>query len=209
VLSDKLIIWLITRNSFKHFTKVISSDEIQKKVADYVKDLSAGPGRPNVGNLSRALFDLALAPIASDLDPQKVLCVIPDKALSYLAFATLQSSSGSYLISDFALMSSPSLRVFLHYTEIANRRAATNSEVLLSVGNPSFAKTAHPDLKDLPAAAEEAEAISVNYSKSYKLIGPAAVKTAIKKRLPDVDVFHFAGHYVIDDRQPLQSRLVL
>jgi tetratricopeptide (TPR) repeat protein len=83
VLSDRLIIWLITRNSFKQFTKVVSSDELQKKVSDYVKDLSAGPGHPNVGNLSRGLFDLAVAPVASDLDPQKVAlpksAAFPDK----------------------------------------------------------------------------------------------------------------------------------
>lgn len=210
VLSDRIVIWLISRDAFKSFIKPVSSDLLTARVSDYLRILSAGPGREDVGSRSRELFDLAIAPVISDLDPQKIICLIPDKALSALPFATLQSTrSGRYLISDFTLMSSPSLGVFLHCTETAEHLAEKNSEVLLAIGNPTFARSRHPDLGDLAAATKEAEAISGNYSKTYKFIGRAALKAAIVKRLPEVDVFHFAGHYLIDEQHPLQSRLVL
>jgi CHAT domain-containing protein len=41
------------------------------------------------------------------------------------------------------------------------------------------------------------------------LIGPAAVKKTIEKRLPSADVIHFAGHYVTNPAEPLRSKLIL
>ena len=61
----------------------------------------------------------------------------------------------------------------------------------------------------MPAAAKEASGIARNYSKSYQLIGPEAVRTTIEKHLPAANVIHFAGHYVTNQSQPLLSRLVL
>jgi CHAT domain-containing protein len=83
------------------------------------------------------------------------------------------------------------------------------SESLLSVGNPSFDPGEYPDLKSLPESAREAEEIAAGYSIAYKLIGPNALKDSIEKKLPDANVFHFAGHYIVDERYPLLSRLVL
>lgn len=211
VLNDKIVIWVITSNSFKSVTKLISSADLHDRISKYVKGIASGPARrEDVSALSRELYDLTIAPVAPYLDSRKVLCLIPDKALWYLPFAALISSrSGQYLISEFSVLSSASLNVFLHCTEAALQKVAKQAETILSVGNPSFDPKEYPDLKNLPAATREAEEIAADYSRAYKFIGPAALKGPIEKTLPEANVIHFASHYIIDERHPLLSRLVL
>jgi len=211
VLNDKIVIWVLTRDSYHTVSRDISSASLHERISKYVAAIAAGPGRgEDLSAFSREFYDLTIAPVAPYLDSRKVLCLVPDKALWYLPFATLISSrSGQYLISEFSLLSSPSLSVFLHCTEAALRKVAKKSESLLSVGNPSFDPNEYPDLKSLQAAAREAAEITADYLTTYKLIGPAAFKASIKKFLPEANVIHFAGHYIIDERHPLLSRLVL
>ena len=139
-----------------------------------------------------------------------MLCIIPDKALSYVPFdALISPASQRYLISEFSLFTSPSLNVLARATSIAKDHATASAETLLSIGNPSFDRQQYPELDDLPAAAREATGIAVNYSKSTNLIGPEAVRKSIEKQLPGADVIHFAGHYVTNQAEPLMSKLVL
>lgn len=211
VLSDRIVIWLITKDSIRDFTRSVSAEDLNKQISTYVESLTAGPNRKRELNAAaRNLYDLLLDQVAGLLDSQKVLCVIPDKALSYLPFATLVSRRGQYLISEFALVYSPSLNVFLRCTEAgALRDRDKRSETLVDVGNPSFDPRDYPDLPNLPAAEREAREITVNYVKAYPFIGRQAVKSSIEKKLEDADVIHFAAHYLANERYPALSRFVL
>jgi CHAT domain-containing protein len=211
VLEDKLVIWLITSTKIESKTKDIRADELRTIVTEYVKGISSGPGKADkLRSVSQRLYETLIGPFREALDPQRVLCIIPDKALSYVPFdALISPASQRYLISEFSLLSSPSLNVLVSCTSTAKTHLATTPETLLSIGNPTFDRQQYPDLEDLPAAAREASGITSNYSKSYPLIGKDAVKQAIEKQLPAANVIHFAGHYVIDQAQPLLSKLVL
>jgi CHAT domain-containing protein len=211
VLEDKLVVWLVTGNRLEARTKDIRADELRALVTEYVKGISSGPGSADkLRPVSQRLYDALIGPFRADLDPHRVLCIIPDKVLSYVPFdALISPASQRYLISDFSLLSSPSLNFLVRATSTAKDRATTSVETLLSIGNPSFDRQEHPDLDDLPAAAREAKGILGNYSRSYPLIGPQAVKKTIEKQLPAVDVIHFAGHYVTNQTEPLLSKLIL
>ena len=211
VLDDKLVVWLVTNNRIDAKTKNIRADELRALVTEYVKDISSGPGKADkLRAVSQRLYDALIGPFREDLDPNRVLCIIPDKALSYVPFDALISPvSQRYLLSEFSLFTSPSLNVLVRATSIAKDHASASPETLLSIGNPSFDRQQYPELDDLPAAAREAKGIAANYSKSYQLIGPEAVKQAIEKQLPAAAVIHFAGHYVTNQAEPLMSKLVL
>lgn len=212
VLEHKLVIWLITSDRIEAKTKDIRADELRSLVTEYVKGISSGPGKAGkLRDVSQRLSDTLVGPFRDALDPRRVLCIIPDKSLSYVPFGALISpASQRYLISEFSLLSSPSLNVVVNFTSVAKTRGTANAETLLSIGNPSFDRQQYPDLDDLPAAAREAKGITDNYSpRSYPLIGPEAVKKTIEKQMPAADVFHFAGHYVTNQADPLLSRLVL
>ena len=212
VLEDKLVVWLVTSNRIEARTKDIRADELRSLVTEYVKGISSGPGKADkLRAVSQRLYDALIGPFREDLDPRRVLCIIPDKSLSYVPFDALISPvSQRYLLTEFTLLSSPSLNVLVRETSAAQERTTANAETLLSIGNPSFDREQYPELDDLPAAAREATGIASNYSKPYPpLIGPAAVKQTIEKQLPSADVIHFAGHYVPNQAEPLLSKLVL
>jgi len=211
VLDDKLVIWLVTNNKIDAKTKNIRADELRALVTEYVKGISSGPGKADkLRAVSQQLYDTLIGPFSADLDPRRVLCVIPDKALSYVPFdALISPASQRYLLSEFSLFTSPSLNVLVRASWAAKEHANASAETLLSIGNPSFDRGEYPELDDLPAAAREATGIAANYSKSYQLIGPQAVKSMIEKQLPGADVIHFAGHYVTNYAEPLMSKLVL
>lgn len=211
VLENKLVVWLVTDNRLEAKTKDIRADELRALVTEYVNGISSGPGKADkLRAVSQRLYDTLLGPFREDLDPGRVLCIIPDKFLSYVPFDALISPvSQRYVLSDFSLLTSPSLNVLVRETSAAKERATASAETLLSIGNPSFDREQYPNLDDLPAATREANGIRDNYSKSYPLIGPDAVKQAVQKQLPAADVIHFAGHYVTNHAEPLLSKLIL
>lgn len=212
VLDDKTLVWLVTRESISGAKIAITSDELRTKISRYAEGVSRPPSdsREDLKRLARELYDTLVGPIAARLDPQKDVCVIPDKALSRFAFSTLVSTqSGRYLIADFSIQYAPSLSVFIHCSEAARDRAASGAESLLSVGNPSFDGEDYPGLPSLPAATGEVGAIAKYYHPVHEFVGPNAVREDIERELADADVIHFAGHYIINDRDPMSSKLVL
>ncbi|MET0647935.1 MAG: CHAT domain-containing protein [Pyrinomonadaceae bacterium] len=211
VLADRTVIWLVTRGHARVTESDIGAADLDAKVSAYLDLLTRGPAerRDELARLATELYDKLVAPVAPLLDPQMLVCVIPDKAISRLSFPALKSSAtGRYLISDFTFMNSPSLNVFLHCSEEARGRAG--AEALLSVGNPSFDGEDYPALPNLPAAAREARGIARLYSPDAReFVGPDAVREEIVRELPRAAVIHFAGHYLPHAKDPLSSKLVL
>jgi CHAT domain-containing protein len=79
----------------------------------------------------------------------------------------------------------------------------------LSIGNPAFTRKEYPELADLPAAAQEAEAIAGLYDSAKIFVGEEAVKEQVIGNLNNADVVHFAGHYVPNSASPSLSKLLL
>ncbi len=211
VLKDKTLIWLITRESVLNEISPHSEEELERKIFTYLDGIRKVPAgdREDLKIIARDLYSALVAPIADNLDRNKVVCIVPDKAISLLPFSALISTrSGKYLISELVLSSSPSLNVFIRCSEAAMGRASNELETLISIGNPSFSSEDFPGLADLPAAAIEARGIS-KYYRAREFIGPDALREKIQPEMRNADIIHFAGHYLADDRDPMLSRLVL
>jgi len=211
VLNDRIVIFYFAAGSFESVTQTISSGDLKEKVLNYVQRLTSGPGSADGLRVnSTELYDILIKPVAGRLNPQKTLVLIPDKVLSFLPFAALTSSqTGRYLLSDFAVMTAPSLSVFLVCSERAGRGVKRVPEAVLSVGNPLFDRRAYPDLADLTSAAREATEVANAYERSRSLIGREATKASLLKQLHGADVLHFAGHYIPDERHPERAKLIL
>jgi CHAT domain-containing protein len=79
----------------------------------------------------------------------------------------------------------------------------------LSIGNPSFNPSEYKKLKNLPSAKTEAIEIAKLYKDPKVFIENNATKEKIKQNLNNTDVFHFAGHYVVEENTPLFSSMIL
>jgi CHAT domain-containing protein/Tfp pilus assembly protein PilF len=211
-LEDKLIIWLITPRRFEQTTVKVPLTKLTGLATDYLAQISGPDGGHNQRWRQKAqeLYNILLRPIAPFFEPNKQICVVPDKILNRLPYgALISSATGRYLIEDYLPTYAPSASLFVLCAEEANRKSSLSTEHLLSVGNPSFDRSAFPDLEDLPAAARESEEIVKFYPSHQLLLGPDAKKKAVLREIERADVIHLATHYDPNPTSPLSSRLAL
>ena len=102
-------------------------------------------------------------------------------------------------------MISPSATVTIAVTERLERMPRGTQ--LLAVGNPAPGMSG---LDALPWAEQEVNEIGAGYAgTSTVLVGQQATRPALLERLPHADIFHFAGHSVIDGARTDRSQLMV
>jgi len=205
VLPDKFAIWTVTKTRFDVLEKQITATELETKVDAYQALITE---KAPLAEIRQAGQDLYRLLIPSDLARDKQLCFIPDKFLHQLAFATLVSPEGKYLLEDFTLFYAPSASVMVLATENARRREQFQDERLLSIGNPDFDREENSNLPNLEDAETEARTIAVSYRKSTSLLGAEATKEKFLRKFAGVEVIHFAGHFVANHQSPGNSKLL-
>lgn len=212
VLEDKLLFFVISQNKFQVEMQPISKRDLNDKLLRFLNIISRPPQDDESQEvlLAKDLYSILIKPVESLLDKQKLLCIIPDGTLSYLPFAALVSpDSGKYLFEDHPLMTSPSLSVFLTCSDKALQKTGVKAESVLSVGNPTFDRTAFRDFDDLPEARREAVEVGSLYKARVVLPENLATRAAVKDNIETSDVAHFALHSQIENEVPLQSKLLL
>jgi CHAT domain-containing protein len=212
VLDDKLLIWVVSRSKFEVVEEKITSRSLTEKTLGYWRSLSrlSEPEAEASRRQAVELYDILIRPVNSLLEPDKQICIVPDKALNYLPFnALIASETGRYLINDYVLSFAPSANTFLRCSQEARERSRAKDERILSVGNPRFNRTAFPDLDDLPSSGREAEEVARCYTSRCCLVGENARKARISSEMAKADIIHIASHYVIDEHNPMLSKLLL
>lgn len=205
VLPGRLAIWTISKRQFDFREQGISARDLEQKIVDYqARIVGQAPAR-ETQRAGRELYELLIPP---SLDRQKPICIVGDKFLHQLSFAALISRDGKYLLEEHALLYSPSASIFVLASESARRKSAFTNERVLSVGNPAFDREENPNLPDLPAAEDEAKSISRNYAQSVELLGAEATRHKFLTKIVEVEVAHFAGHFVANSRLPANSKLL-
>lgn len=209
VLEDKVLVWYITRSKLAPKALKVDSTQLKNLVTATLTQINERDHNGAAAGL-KSLYHLIIEPIREELDPNKVLCFIPDKDLHHVPFdALISGTTDRYLAQDFRVLVSPSTTVLIESTNKAHDRNLGKSEKLLAVGNPSFDRVANPGLARLPEAEREVETFAPRYSTPRILINRQATRESIMRDLPAVDVAHFAAHYRIDPRSQLSSRLLL
>jgi CHAT domain-containing protein len=184
------------------------------------------------------LYDLLLQPAQDELEGKRAICIVPAEVLWELPFQALLSKSDKYVLEDHALSYAPSLNVLSEMKKKALVRqetrdastsggfltiSATTTQALprlLAIGNPSLSGQSVARLRStrgelsfdsLPQAEQEVKTIGEIYGagESTILIGNAAREETFKATASKYPVLHFAAHGVLDDVNPLYSRLLL
>lgn len=211
IVEHKVIIWVISKGRIEAIASAIEEKDLTSRVRAYLKLASSQSAREDeLTSHGKNLYEILVQPIESLLDSGNEICIVPDKILSYLPFASLISpSSGEYFLQKYRLLLSPSSTIFVASTRIAREKQQTVEEKLLSVGNPRFDRRAFPAFPDLPSAAEEAMQVAAFYKAPKYLIGEEARIETVKSEIALADVFHLAAHSSLDERFPLRSKLLL
>src|SRR6185503_287725 len=101
VLSNKLLIWVISKTEFWSVEKKVTQNQLSEKVISYVEILSSVNERngDEVKHHAAELFDILIRPVEKLLQKNRALYVIPDKVLNYLPFGALVSpDSGNFML---------------------------------------------------------------------------------------------------------------
>jgi CHAT domain-containing protein len=169
------------------------------------------------------LYDLTLAPAAKQLEGKTNLIIVPDRMLWNLPFQALRTPRDSYLIEDYALSYAPSLSVLkemMRPRRTATKPASAQSPMtLLAFGNPDISGQTPTRLKvtlgeplaSLPEAERQLKTLAALYGteQSKVYLGASASEDRVKAEAANFRVLQFAAHAVLNDSNPLYSRVVL
>ena len=221
----------------KVYSIPVSARELTTRVADFRQRLAGNSA--DFKEPARSLYDLLLQPAQAELDGREAIYIVPSEGLWELPFQALLSRSNKYVLEDHALSYAPSLSVLREMKKkaVAQRVTGRNGNSdglltkvsvkafpslprLLAMGNPSLSGRTVSQLgltrsegsfDSLPQAETEVKTIGEIYGAdaSTILIGNAAREETFKAKASQYPVLHFAAHGVLDDANPLYSRLLL
>ncbi len=207
VLSDRVLVWLISKDRFTAHSLPSGEAELANKVAEFRHMIERRDER--AGGLARELYGQLISPITEHIDGSKEIAIVPNGVLFTLPYAALTSPDGRPLIAEYEITYAPSANVFLHITERAARLRRPAEETVLAVGDPAFDRVAFNGLPYLSGAEREAKTIAEFYDGARTLTGKTASKPAVRAAMAEADVLHFAGHYVAEPHSPMSSYLLL
>jgi CHAT domain-containing protein len=151
--------------------------------------------------LARSLYQDLVAPVRNELEGAGEAVVCVNGTLMNMPFAALISPQGRHFVEDFAITYTPSAAAELVLS--GRRRLSFSLEALkqqpLIVGNPLIHEDARNlyNIESVPATAEQASSVAKRMGVTA-LVGAAATLQAVRDRLPEASLIHFAGHGLFD-----------
>ncbi|HVT60985.1 MAG TPA: CHAT domain-containing protein [Thermoanaerobaculia bacterium] len=210
-VKDRMLAWTVRRGAGLGLQELAASPSaLERQVENLSQALRSGRER-EIATASSGLYELLVSPFASELPVNCRIVVVPDGPLHGLPFAALRDSrTGRFLIESHALSVAPSATLFLR--ALARDRALQSrgrARTGLIVADPAFDRGVFPELPRLPAAEAEAHAFERLALPTIVLRGTAATKNRFLSVARESTVVHFAGHALVNQRNPQLSELVL
>jgi CHAT domain-containing protein len=215
VTGDNVGLFILKRNGIttdhelKYVNLAVATDELRRKVNEFHSALAER--HPDYDSLGRELYRLLIEPAANELQNIKTVCIIPDEFLWTLPFQALTTSRGNYIIQDYSLFYAPSFSVLNEIT--LRRQQQSSNESLIAFGNPVIErdKKLKQNLHPIPETKTEVAVVAAAVQTQMKrvLIGRYADEKTFKALAPQYATIHLATHGVLDNRDPLNSYLLL
>jgi CHAT domain-containing protein len=215
VRDEQLQAFVVRQDRVTVRTIAIDRETLQKRVDELADMLATRNLRYRTA--AAALYELLIAPLETELASSESLCFVPDEMLWRLPFAALVDEQGRFLVERAAVVYAPSISI---YAAMSGAGAPRNAARVLALGNPTLDPDTRRELTSfyrgvslgaLPDAEREVGALCAIYGAAdcTILTGGAATESGVRSAIGDARLVHFATHGVLDDRNPMYSRLVL
>jgi CHAT domain-containing protein len=191
VLPDRLVAFVVRRQSFSSVTTSVSRDHIQRVLKVLRQATDSGTG--DVVVAASVADGLLLQPIRYALGGVTHVAVVPDRYVSAAPFAALYDKvTGRFLIENVAITTAPSATLALD----ASKRAVTpgRQSSILAVAGDGFDAQRYPNAAPLAEAMGESKAVASLYATGRVLAGDAATPAAVIGAIQNYEVVHFAAH---------------
>lgn len=213
----ELHIFVLGDNGLTVRTKRVERNVLDERVRVFLEMLANSDLR--VETAGRELHSLLIEPIARDIAGADALLIVPDDSLWSVSFAALVDRRGHFLVESKTIFYAPSMMAWSSIADAHKRRKPAPAS-LLAIANPtldpaagkaaaSFYRSAA--LGALPDAEHEVDALRAFYDPRQSLVleRDQATEARTKIALRDASVAHFATHAILDDANPMYSRLML
>jgi CHAT domain-containing protein len=166
------------------------------------------------------VYNILLRPILTDFGQAKTLVVIPDKQLGFIPWDGLVTETVNkpkynalnYLVKEYTLTQHQTAALYIDQQHQREHPAGQfigfapdfNANDLLAGTDNQLRNQLLP----LPFARKEVEVIA-NLLEGEKVTGSGASESYLKTRAASVKILHLATHAIIDELNPLYSKLIL
>ena len=193
-LPDKLIAWVIAKDSIQVKALPASADQMRLAVARFRQQIEAEDKA--VTATAKDLYTALIAPL--NLAKQQDIIFVPHKSLHLLPFQALHDGS-QWLVQSHAVSTVLSASLLIPGT------AQGAEKSLAALGNPDLGRAEW----SLPGSEREVKAIQAFYPKANIYLNKDASKARLIEIAPNASVVHVAAHGVVDEIDPMFSLLKL
>lgn len=194
----RLLIWVVDKDGVTGKQVLIAQDELQRLGQRFSEQ--CGNRHSDMAVLrrtARQLYDLLITPISDRIPAreQHTLVIEMDQAIANIPLSALIDPQDRYLGDFYNIVLS---RGMLHRR--SSRPTTTkisSTQKALVVGSPALTGDLAENLEPLEDALQEANYVESKFKTSTLLTGRRATLEAVKDKLPQSEVFHFAGHALI------------
>lgn len=211
-------IWVVSpagrvRSAYVNVTAVRLRDLVASAGASIEQAVSGFASRAQTRPW-RELYDVLIAPVRAFLPARanSLLTIVPHGPLFQVSFAALQDERGTYLLEKYRLHYTPAIGV-LEYTGAREYASLATGGGALLVGDPEplMQERGEDPMSPLPWAKREVDEIGrlLTPVRADILTRRDARESAIRGRIEQADVIHFATHGVVEPEEALGSFLAL
>ena len=198
-MADKCLIPNISNNSRRPKPVItLATDETYKKETSKQK---REKNRKQFYQVAHDFYKLIMAPVVKDIKTEKLI-IVPHGVLHKVPFAALNDGT-QHLVDRYNLSVLPASSVI----EYVVKKRNPNQKKLLAFANPIADHV--PGFEPLPATETEVANISQIFVTKDTYYRREATEGIVKDKSSSPDVIHFACHGEFNDKQPLQSGLLL
>lgn len=165
---------------------------------------------PAVESTLRELHVAVVEPLGEQLGTIRRWIVVGDGPLLQVPWAALLSDTRPkrrYLVEDHIVSLAPSTAV---WAALAASPAAPEWRTIVAVAGSTDDAGQDWQRSSLPATIREIDSIEAAFpGRVRRMMGAGAHEELVRESMRSADVFHFAGHSVVDGRRPMDSYLAL
>jgi CHAT domain-containing protein len=200
-LPERLVIFTVDASGIRATTVACPRDALEREIDEYVTNAAADDA--SWRRAAAAVHQRLIAPIASQIAGAKTLVMVADASTSRVSFNALIDARGTYLFERHAIVSAPSAAAYAAVSDRLGEAARPRSALVLT------APLATGTLSALAWVNEEARRIVAAYPSATRVEEGTNQFDALKALAPQVDVIHFGGHGIGDDRGLEPASIVL
>lgn len=222
VTKSKTHLFVLTKSqsdsvALKHYSIDITEENLLNKARKFRQMIASQD--PAFPDMARQLYELLLKPAEDQLKGNSTLCIVPDGILWDLPFQALLVGDSRYLVEDYSIYYAPSLGVIKEMSA-QNAGSKRMPQSLLAFANPRLENSVTENLTavyrgevlaPLPDSEMEANALQQIWTPAHSkvFVGSNAGEKSFKIQAGNYSVIHLATHGILDDSNPLYSRLVM